>query len=577
MMVTMAFPARWTLCALLSTTALLLSACEREPTPDDEATSEVQAEVPEDETITEKDDPVELIEPSDLGPKAPAIYFTTGLKGYTEPCGCTADVLLGGIDRITAFVSDSRALHPEALMIDGGDWLLEYDTIEPHMEPQERAKADVLAAAHKSMGTLFSVPGSRDLALGVDFYLEKMNQAGMMPLSANLQLHETTPKATHIAELGAWKVGFIGLTQPALVETIEQVEARDEEVALREALGQLPDVDATVLVYQGSPDRAEELAALAGIDFVIQGHDPEKRVDAVALDGDTFLLEAYDQGRYVGRLKLYGLEAEGAFEDARSVSAEEREALRTQIEHVEGNISLLDVRTGGEETPLRKRLQERVDGLKEELARLERQGFEIPEQGRAFLFELVDMEPGYRLDDAIEKAREDYNADLARLNADVEREVVPVEEGQPFYIGTAQCATCHVQAHEFWKGTDHAAAVATLEERNKAFDQSCIGCHVVGWEEPGGSVLGKITYEAELGGTTFTKDLNNVGCESCHGPGSQHRLQPLDASGTPQHILRKPTEEACASCHVEEHSPGFDFGVYVRQITGEGHSYSGAP
>lgn len=576
MMVTMRLPARLAICTLLSTAALL-SACERDPAPDDATTAQAQAEVPEEETITEKEDPVELIEPSDLGPKAPAIYVTTGLKGYTEPCGCTADVLLGGIDRITAFVKDSRKLHPDALMIDGGDWLFEYDTIEPHMEPQERAKADVLAAAHKSMGTLFSVPGPRDLALGVDFYLEKMSQAGMVPLSANLQLHQTTPKATHVAELGEWTVGFVGLTQPTLVEKVYQVEARDEEAALREALGQLPEVDATVLVYQGSPERAEALAEQADIDFVIQGHNPEKRVDAVALDEDSFLLEAYDQGRYVGRLKLYGPEAEGDFVDARAASAEAREALRTQIEHVEGNISLLDVRTGGEETPLRQRLQERVDTLKEELATLEREGFEIPEQGRAFLFEAVAMEPGYRLDDAIAKAREDFNADLARLNAEVEREVIPVEEGEPFYIGTAQCATCHVQAHEFWKGTDHASAVATLEERNKAFDQSCIGCHVVGWEEPGGSVLGKITYEAELGGTTFTKDLNNVGCESCHGPGSQHRLQPLDASGTPQHILRKPTEQACASCHVEEHSPRFDFDVYVRQITGEGHSYSGAP
>src|SRR5690554_5268783 len=197
--------------------ALLLSACERETKPAETPDDEAQSEVPEEETITEKEDPVELIEPSDLGPAAPAIYFTSGLKGYTEPCGCTADVLLGGIDRIVAFVEDSRKLHPAAVMIDAGDWLLEYDTIEPHMEPQERAKAEVLAAAHKSMGTRFSVPGPRDLALGPEFYLEMMAKGDVAPLSANLILKGTTPKATEVVELGDWTVGFVGLDRKSVV------------------------------------------------------------------------------------------------------------------------------------------------------------------------------------------------------------------------------------------------------------------------------------------------------------------------------------------------------------------------
>ncbi|WP_158542279.1 multiheme c-type cytochrome [Lujinxingia litoralis] len=554
---------------------LALGACERDTSPAAETDTQAASPVPEEETITEKEAPAELLKPQDLGPEAPAIYFTAGLDGYTEPCGCTADILLGGIDRITAFVDEAKKLHPQALMIDAGDWLFEHETIEAHMEPQERAKAAVLAAAHRKMGTRFSVPGPRDLALGVDVYREMMEAAGMTPLSANLTLKGQALQASDVADLGDWTVAFVGLTQPALVDEIAGVEASDDAAALRRVLEGLdPEVDARVLVYQGSAERAEELAAQAGVDFVIRGHNPEERVDAVALDADTYLLEAYDQGRYVGRLKLYGAGDEGAFVDARAASSEARAALRTQMEHVEGNLRLLDVRTGGEETPLRTRLSERVQGLKDELSRLEREGFDVPEQGRAFIFEAVDMQPGYRLDDAIKKAREDYNANLAELNAKVEREVPPVEEGQAFYIGTAQCATCHVEAHAFWEGTAHAGAVATLEERDKAFDQSCIGCHVVGWEQPGGSVLGKITYEAELAGQTYTKDLNNVGCESCHGPGSNHRMQPLDASGTPQHILRKPTAEACATCHVDEHSPRFDFDVYVRQITGEGHAYS---
>ena len=71
------------------------------------------------------------------------------------------------------------------------------------------------------------------------------------------------------------------------------------------------------------------------------------------------------------------------------------------------------------------------------------------------------------------------------------------------------------------------------------------------------------------------KHGTEMSCEACHGPGSDHRLAPLDASGAPQHIIRKPTVDQCTQCHVPEHSPHFDFHNYVRRVTGEGHQYSG--
>src|SRR5690554_6435564 len=78
------------------------------------------------------------------GPSAPAVFFLAGLKGYLEPCGCSAEILLGGIERLTGYVDAARKLHPAATMLDGGDMLFEFAKIEEHDIPQVKAKADVI-------------------------------------------------------------------------------------------------------------------------------------------------------------------------------------------------------------------------------------------------------------------------------------------------------------------------------------------------------------------------------------------------------------------------------------------------
>lgn len=517
---------------------------------------------------------VERIEPTDAGPEAPAVYFLAGLKGYTEPCGCTADVMLGGIERITAFVRDARRLHPDAAMVDAGDWLFEYDEIPEHLEPQEKAKAEVIAEAQRRMGTRFSVPGNRDLALGVDFYESMMDRAGIEALGANLEFAEMSTVPSRTLEVDDTEVLFVGAGDPELYEEIEGVEATDDREAIREAVAD-HEADTVVLLYQGGPIRAQGLAeAIEDLDFGVVGHNPRLREDADRF-GTTRLLEPYDQGRYVGRLKLYASGREGDFEDGRAGVRDEREALDRQIQSVRTDLRRLEVRTRGQTPPMERRLRERLEELEERRRQLLQDGIEIPEDRRAFLYEPIAMEPGYRIDETIDELRREYNRSLEELTAHIDRDPIDVDEGEPFYVGQAECAGCHGDAHDFWQETSHASAVETLQRRDKQFDQNCIGCHVDGWEEPGGSVLGNIEYEAEINGRTFTKDLHEVGCESCHGPGSNHLVDPVDEAGRPQHIEARPREQTCTECHVPDHSPTFDFDVYVDQITGPGHEYSG--
>lgn len=558
--------------------AIGAAACDRNGEPDPESGAE-----PIEQSIgDEADEPgdsiydvdAEVIEPDDVGPEAPAVYFVSGLKGYTEPCGCTADVLLGGIDRITAYVRDARGLHPDAVFVDAGDWLFESEDIPDHLYPQERAKAEVLADAYRRMNAILSVPGNRDLALGVEFYESKMQRAGMQPVGANVTLDGDPLDAAAVAEVDGEVIRFVGAGDPQLYDGIDGVEVGDDRRAVAEAV-EGADEEAVVLVYQGERRRAEALAEeVPGVDFVIVGHDPE-RVDDPVPAGSAHLLQSYDQGRYVGRLKLYGLDATGEFIDPRGGARDERELIDTQIEGVRNDLRRLEVRAGGERPPMMDRLEQRLEGLEQRREQWFRDAFELPDEARAFLFRPIAMEPGYRLDDEIRSRRREFNKSLEELNADIDREPIPHRDGEPFFVGQSQCQACHGEAYDFWEQTSHASAVETLEVRHKAHDQNCIGCHVDGWEEPGGSVAGKLTYEADLGGRAVEKELADVGCESCHGPGSKHVLQPLDSTGQPQHIVERPRESQCVDCHVPDHSPGFDFDVYVEQITGEGHRYSG--
>ncbi|HJL28740.1 MAG TPA: cytochrome c family protein, partial [Polyangiaceae bacterium LLY-WYZ-15_(1-7)] len=132
----------------------------------------------------------------------------------------------------------------------------------------------------------------------------------------------------------------------------------------------------------------------------------------------------------------------------------------------------------------------------------------------------------------------------------------PVEEGQPRYVGSGACASCHQAAHTWWEGHPHGNAYATLVERNKQFHLNCVGCHVTGYERPGGS-----TVTQNLDGA-----LVNVGCEVCHGPGSAHVANPVAAS-----IARDAPERLCVDCHNEEHSDLFDYDAYRASLLVPGH------
>jgi hypothetical protein len=104
------------------------------------------------------------------------------------------------------------------------------------------------------------------------------------------------------------------------------------------------------------------------------------------------------------------------------------------------------------------------------------------------------------------------------------------------YVGSASCEPCHDSEYEAWQGTTHASAYATLEKIGSQFDPECVVCHVVG-----------LDYESGFVSAEQTGDLKDVGCENCHGPGSEH----VRSGGR---VKSAEPKSACIACHTPEHS-----------------------
>ena len=104
------------------------------------------------------------------------------------------------------------------------------------------------------------------------------------------------------------------------------------------------------------------------------------------------------------------------------------------------------------------------------------------------------------------------------------------------YVGSESCKTCHEPAYSKWLETGHAKAYATLERVGSQYDPECILCHVIG-----------LDYESGFVSEQETPEMKNVGCENCHGPGSEH----VKTYGQAKTSEPKST---CLDCHTPEHS-----------------------
>jgi hypothetical protein len=152
--------------------------------------------------------------------------------------------------------------------------------------------------------------------------------------------------------------------------------------------------------------------------------------------------------------------------------------------------------------------------------------------------EVVILRPGGPEHPGVEAIFRNYTEKLAKLVAatPLPESKVPIKLGGARYTGSDACKSCHSEAYKVWAGSAHAKALESLRKTNQHIDPECLPCHTVGYKKVGG-------YTSESG----TPGLGNVGCESCHGAGSQHLKEPAS--------FKMPTSlQKCEECHTKERS-----------------------
>jgi len=98
---------------------------------------------------------------------------------------------------------------------------------------------------------------------------------------------------------------------------------------------------------------------------------------------------------------------------------------------------------------------------------------------------------------------------------------------EPRYVGSNICATCHKSEMQDWKRSAHGKAMDSLSggkksgakhkagldpDKDYSKDEKCLKCHTTGFKKEGG-----------FADSNSTPDMAGVGCEECHGPGSDYR------------------------------------------------------
>jgi hypothetical protein len=171
------------------------------------------------------------------------------------------------------------------------------------------------------------------------------------------------------------------------------------------------------------------------------------------------------------------------------------------------------------------------------------------------------------------------------------------EEPSYSYVGNKKCKKCHLKQHKSWEKTRMAKAFEILKPGNNkeakekfnldvkkdyTKDETCLKCHTVGFGKPGGYA---IPDPEDKKAVRKAKNLEGIGCECCHGPGSEYNkvfdeilkskrkyaVEELYAVG-----LAKVDESICITCHNEESpsvNPGDPFDYEKRKDEGTNEHY----
>lgn len=123
--------------------------------------------------------------------------------------------------------------------------------------------------------------------------------------------------------------------------------------------------------------------------------------------------------------------------------------------------------------------------------------------------------------------------------------------------GRTQFVEYNTVSSKWWDATAKTFLMPEVVGKSKSFDIKCAGCHYTGYsvtKNAAGEYLATAVsdFQGEINPGTGTQQELNIGCETCHGPGSEH----MAAGGqgkfivTPKNLTPEREVAICAQCHT---------------------------
>lgn len=476
-------------------------------------------------------------------PKPDLVLILSGQQhGYLLPCGCSRPQV-GGLERRYNFVQSLRDRGWPVAAVDVGDIAQRHGPAKmPNTQGLLKYKYSMEAL--KRIGYSAVALGENEVALGLDnalatFVLQNFDPVTNKPLPPFVLAANLADRERNFPEmLNSWKVitppgtdiklGIIGVVSPKMAEQIKQLnddkvkfpdgsDVKAIDAALKEMATEKPDLH--VLLYQGHPDEARARAkAYPNIFQVIlcaTTFDEPPSEPEIIKEAGTFLVTIGHKGKYIGAVGIN-----------RTSKDAPKFQLRYQLVRMSEDL----------ETPKGKE-----------------KGHPILELMEAYTTELKgNRETG------------EYLAKVQKSKLGLQVDKSP--DKKPAYVGSERCKKCHEHEsqYEIWEKSAHAHAYKSLVEATRPskrqFDGECIVCHTVGFE-----------YESGFRNAKDTPNLLNVGCESCHGPSSQHVKNPQNmeerAALNPWKGDAKRIEiDLCIKCHDSDNDVHWSFDKWKKIV-----------
>ncbi len=497
-------------------------------------------------------------------PVAFTLFALAEVRGQIGPCGCTSDPL-GDISRTAQLVAEARAKGP-VLVIDAGGLLYSQNPVPPHLEAEEELKANLLASLYKEPLQVAALGvGASDLAKGesaVRLPRELVNP----PAASKLPI-----EAPKVVQVGDAKVGVFGvIAEDSFGHFAVTAPVDAAKLAITGLRGRGADVIVALVQAGSKKDAVALIRQIGGIDVAIAGlgldaPEPENVEIEPSKVGDGWLVIPGNRGQVLSRIDI-SLRRDGTHPVLPLVDAGGAGAATAKIAAIDKRLAALDIELAkfatdktADPTFVATKQAERTD-LAAQRADLVAHPLKAPPRGSYLTLDQIRINKALACSAPVQEAVRAYDRDAgaANVKAAADKPVPEPAKGQATYVGMAACGDCHSDEVEFWKKTVHTQAWQTLVDRGQQFDYECIGCHVTGFDKPGGSNL------------AHNDNLRDIQCETCHGPASIHVAK--GGEEKPPAVKRSPSPDLCATqCHTHEHSDTFQYEAYLRDIVGTGH------